>query len=87
MIKGMLLGLQDITSRQLSVAAGHGRRLHYDAPQWNRGRGPLVARDRARTAIPLGKRLRYSGVSSLYYKICVKKNKKKNKRRHVRTPD
>lgn len=78
MIKGMLLGLQDITSRQLSVAVSHSRRLHYDAPQWDRGRGPLVARDRARTAIPLGKRLRYSGVSPLKYKIALQKRGKKN---------
>ena len=63
MIKGILLGLQVIASGQFSVAAGHRRRLHDDAPQRNRGRGPLVARDRAGIALPMGKRLRHSGVS------------------------
>lgn len=67
--QGIHFGLQVIASGQFGVATRHGRSLHHDTSQRNRGRGPFVARDRARIALSMGKRLHHSGVSSRYANV------------------
>lgn len=75
MNKGKFLGLQDVSSGQFGVAAGHHCRLHNDTPQRDRGCSPLVARDRSRTALSLGTWLYHSGVSPRFKQQNNKRNK------------